>query len=205
MTLLLSVALGYLAGSIPFGFLVARRRGGVDVRRMGSGNVGATNVFRSSGARAGLTTAVLDVAKGAGAVFAAWASTGTVEAGAAAGVAAVTGHVYPLWLGFRGGKGVATALGAFTVLAPLPALAALGIFGVVVRVTRYVSAGSVAAAVSLGPLIFISAGPPAATRAAFASGGLILFAHRSNLARLLAGSERRVGAPVSGKDHDRAG
>jgi glycerol-3-phosphate acyltransferase PlsY len=194
MTLLLSVALGYLVGSIPFGFLLARRRGGVDIRRTGSGNVGATNVFRSAGVRAGLMTAVLDVAKGAGAVFAAWALTGTGNAGAAAGVAAVAGHVYPVWLGFRGGKGVATAFGAFTVLAPLPALAVLAIFGAVVRVTRYVSAGSVAAAVSLGPLVYISAGPPAATRAAFVVGCLILFAHRSNLARLLAGSERRLGA-----------
>jgi glycerol-3-phosphate acyltransferase PlsY len=194
--LFLSVALGYLVGSIPFGFLVARRRRGVDIRRTGSGNVGATNVFRSAGVRAGLTTAVLDVAKGAGAVFAAWAATGTVDAGAIAGVAAVAGHAYPVWLGFRGGKGVATAFGAFTVLAPLPALVGLAIFGVVVRVTRYVSAGSVAAAVSLGPLVYLSAGPPAATRAAFVSGCLILFTHRSNLARLLAGSERRLGASV---------
>ena len=196
MTLLLSVALGYLVGSIPFGFLVARSRGGVDIRRTGSGNVGATNVFRSAGVCAGLMTAVLDVAKGAGAVFAVWAATGSLNAGAAAGVAAVAGHVYPVWLGFRGGKGVATAFGVFIVLAPLPALAGLGIFGVVVRVTRYVSAGSVAAAVSLGPLVYISAGPPAATRAAFVSGCLVLFAHRSNLARLLAGSERRLGASV---------
>ena len=196
MRLFLSVALGYLVGSIPFGFLVARRRRGVDIRRTGSGNVGATNVFRSAGVRAGLTTAVLDVAKGAGAVFAAWAATGTVDAGAIAGVAAVAGHAYPVWLGFRGGKGVATAFGAFTVLAPLPALVGLAIFGVVVRVTRYVSAGSVAAAVSLGPLVYLSAGPPAATRAAFVSGCLILFTHRSNLARLLAGSERRLGASV---------
>ena len=196
MTLILSVALGYLVGSIPFGFLLARRRGGVDIRRTGSGNVGATNVLRRAGVRAGLMTAVLDVAKGAGAVFAAWALTGTVNAGAAAGVAAVAGHMYPVWLGFRGGKGVATAFGAFTVLAPVPALAVLAIFGVVVWVTRYVSAGSVAAAVSLCPLVYISAGPPAATRAAFVSGCLILFAHRSNLARLLAGSERRLGASV---------
>jgi glycerol-3-phosphate acyltransferase PlsY len=196
VTLLLSVALGYLVGAIPFGFLVARRRGGVDIRRTGSGNVGATNVFRSAGMRAGLMTAALDVAKGAGAVFVAWAATGSVDAGAAAGVAAVAGHAYPVWLGFRGGKGVATAFGAFTVLAPLPALAVLAIFGVLVRVTRYVSVGSVAAAVSLGPLVYIDAGPPAATRAAFVSGCLILFTHRSNLARLLAGSERRLGASV---------
>jgi len=196
VTFLLSVALGYLVGAIPFGFLVARRGGGVDIRRTGSGNVGATNVFRSAGVRAGLMTAALDVAKGAGAVCAAWAATGSVDAGAAAGVAAVAGHAYPVWLGFRGGKGVATAFGAFTVLAPLPALVVLAIFGVVVRVTRYVSVGSVAAAVSLGPLVYIGAGPPAATRAAFVSGCLILFTHRSNLARLLAGSERRLGASV---------
>jgi glycerol-3-phosphate acyltransferase PlsY len=196
VTFLLSVALGYLVGAIPFGFLVARRRGGVDIRRTGSGNVGATNVFRSAGVRAGLMTAALDVAKGAGAVFAARAATGSVDAGAVAGVAAVAGHAYPVWLGFRGGKGVATAFGAFTVLAPLPALVVLAIFGVLVRVTRYVSVGSVAAAVSLVPLVYICAGPPATTRAAFVSGCLILFTHRSNLARLLAGSERRLGASV---------
>ena len=196
MTFLLSVALGYLVGAIPFGFLVARRRGGVDIRRTGSGNVGATNVFRSAGVRARLMTTTLDMAKKTSAVFAARAATGSVDAGAVAGVAAVAGHAYPVWLGFRGGKGVATAFGAFTVLAPLPALVVLAIFGVLVRVTRYVSVGSVAAAVSLVPLVYICAGPPATTRAAFVSGCLILFTHRSNLARLLAGSERRLGASV---------
>ena len=180
MTLALAIALGYLIGSVPFAFLIARRSGGVDVRLAGSGNAGATNVLRLAGKRAGAVTALLDVAKGAGAVGAAWLVGGTQAAASAAGVAAIAGHVYPVWLRFRGGKGVATSFGVFVVLTPLAALAVLVLFAAAVRVTRYVSVGSMLA-------------PASVTRAAFISGCFVLVTHHGNLARLLAGSERRLG------------
>jgi len=196
VTAVLLVALGYLVGSVPFGFLIARRRGGVDIRHVGSGNVGAANVLRSAGARAAGWTAAFDVAKGATAVLVAWAAGGSNPIAAAAGVAAVAGHVYPVWLRFQGGKGVATTFGVFVVLAPLAAISALVLFGVVVRVTRLVSMGSMAAAISLGPLVYVASSSVVLTRAAFISGCLVLFKHRQNLARAIAGTERRLGGPA---------
>jgi glycerol-3-phosphate acyltransferase PlsY len=174
MTATLLVTLGYLIGSVPFAFLIARRAGGLDIRRVGSGNVGAANVLRSAGRRAAAWTAVFDVAKGASAVAAA-------------------GHIYPVWLRFRGGKGVATSFGVFLVLAPVAAMGALALFLALVRLTRYVSIASMAAAVTLGPMVYGATSSIALTRAAFVTGGLVLFKHRQNLARLLNGTERRIG------------
>ena len=196
MTTALLVALGYLIGSVPFAFLVARSAGGVDIRRVGSGNVGASNVLRSAGTRAAAWTAVFDVAKGAVAVAAAWWAGGSGLTAAAAGVAAIAGHIYPVWLRFRGGKGVATSFGVFVVLAPVAAVGALALFAAVVRMTRYVSLGSMAAAISLGPLVYAASSSMILTRAAFVSGCLVLFRHRQNVARLLGGTERRLGERV---------
>jgi glycerol-3-phosphate acyltransferase PlsY len=111
-------------------------------------------------------------------------------------VAAIAGHIYPVWLRFRGGKGVATSFGVFVALAPLAAIGALALFAVLVRVTRYASVGSMAAAISLGPLVWASSSSIVLTRAAFISGCLVLFKHRQNLARLLDGTEGRVGGGV---------
>jgi acyl phosphate:glycerol-3-phosphate acyltransferase len=197
MTTALFVMLGYLIGSVPFAFLIARWAGGLDIRAVGSGNVGAANVLRAAGARAAAWTALFDVAKGAGAVAAVWSAGGSVPAAAAAGVAAIAGHVYPVWLRFRGGKGVATSFGVFVALAPAAALGALAVFAAAVRLTRYVSVGSMAAAISLGPLVYASSSSVVLAQAAFVSGCLVLFTHRQNIARLIDGTERRLGHRAS--------
>jgi glycerol-3-phosphate acyltransferase PlsY len=196
MTTALLVTLGYLIGSVPFAFLITRWAGGADIRVIGSGNVGAANVLRSVGTRAAVWTALLDVAKGAGAVAAVWSAGGSARTAAAAGVAAIAGHIYPVWLRFRGGKGVATSFGVFVALAPAGALGALAIFVAAVRLTRYVSVGSMAAAISLGPLVYAASSSVVLARAAFIGGCLVLFTHRQNLARLLDGTERQLGQRV---------
>jgi glycerol-3-phosphate acyltransferase PlsY len=188
------VAVAYLVGSIPFSFLVARAFGVHDVREVGSGNVGATNVLRSAGKTAGALALLLDVAKGA----AATALTGRLAPGqpllpAVAAVAAVVGHMYPVWLRFRGGKGVATGLGAFAPLAPWAALGAVAAFGLVGLATRFVSLGSIAGGLALAALVLARRGPgPVAIAAAFTA-VLVVFRHRSNLRRILGGTERRMG------------
>src|SRR5688572_14341568 len=147
------VALAYLLGSIPFGYLLVRLRGGGDVRETGSGGTGATNVTRRAGKGVGVLTLALDALKGAAAVLAARALLGGAGGAewwvCAAGAAAVLGHVFPVWLRFRGGKGVATGLGVFLVLAPLATACALVAFVAVVRLWRYVSLGSMTAAAVL--------------------------------------------------------
>lgn len=191
----LVLAIAYLIGSIPASFLVARAFGVADVRRVGSGNVGATNVLRSAGKPAGAIALALDVAKGALSVaLAERVSPGHPWLGAAAAVAAVVGHVYPVWLGLRGGKGVATGLGAFAVLEPVAALVALPVFGLTVAVTRYASLASIAGALSLAGLTFVFRGPDGVAIAAALTAAFIVVRHRSNLRRVLEGSERRLGA-----------
>ena len=190
---LLAVSIGYLAGSIPFAFLVARARG-VDVRRAGSGNVGATNVLRTSGVVTAVCVMLLDMAKGAGAVqCVARLAPGVTAAPAVAGVAAVVGHIYPVWLKFRGGKGVATAAGVFLVLTPVALAPAAALFVLTVWMTRFVSLGSLVATLALGPIAAGLGAPAPPVFAAMASALLIVFRHRSNIARLMAGTERRVG------------
>ena len=190
MTLVVAVA--YLIGSIPFALLLARRFG-MDLRRIGSGNLGAANVMRASGVRAGLLVAGLDVAKGAVGVALASRFSDNASAPAIAGFAAVVGHIYPVWLRFRGGKGVATACGAFSLLTPAAVPPALAVFLVAVWVTKYVSAGSVLATLALPPIAYALGSPAPAVVSAFAVAALIVFRHRSNLIRLRAGTERRLG------------
>jgi acyl phosphate:glycerol-3-phosphate acyltransferase len=196
LTALQVTAVAYLIGSIPFSFLVARAFGVHDVRRVGSGNVGATNVLRNAGKAAGALALVLDLGKGAAAsALAGKLAPGDAVLPAAAAVAAVVGHMFPVWLRFEGGKGVATGLGAFAPLAPRAALAALLAFAVVAAGTRYVSLGSVAGGAALAALAFALRGPdPVAIAAAFTF-ALVVFRHRSNLRRILGGTERRVGQP----------
>jgi glycerol-3-phosphate acyltransferase PlsY len=194
------VLTAYLIGSIPFALLLARRWGGHDPRQVGSGNVGAANVFRITGSTAGVLVAALDIMKGAVSVLVANRFSDGPAVPAAAGFAAIVGHVYPVWLRFRGGKGVATACGVFSVLTPFGVGPALAVFTATVWITRYVSAGSVLASVTLPPVAFATGSPPAVVAAALASSSLIVFRHRSNLARLRQGTEPRLVRTVYGAD-----
>jgi glycerol-3-phosphate acyltransferase PlsY len=188
-------ALAYLIGSIPASFLVARAFGVADVRRVGSGNVGATNVLRSAGSTAGAVALALDLAKGAFAVaLAQRLAPAQPLAPPLAAVLVVVGHVYPVWLGFRGGKGVATGLGAFAFLEPLAGLVALLVFLLAVAATQLASLGSVLGALSLAGLAFFFRGADAVAVAAGVTTALIVFRHRANLRRILDGTERKLGA-----------
>lgn len=187
--------LGYFIGSVPFAFLLARRAG-IDVRVAGSGNVGAANVLRTTRASLGVTVMALDISKGAAAVFAVHRLAGSIEAMAAAGAAAIVGHIYPVWLRFHGGKGVAVAAGVFSLLAPLATAVAAVVFIAAVLLTRVVSLGSVAATVTLPSVAWASGAPPAVLAVAAASAALIVFRHRANLRRIVTGTERRVGQRV---------
>jgi glycerol-3-phosphate acyltransferase PlsY len=187
------ILFGYGIGSLPIGYLVASRLRGVDLRRVGSGNVGATNVYRTAGLAIALLVMGLDMAKGVGSVLLVSREAAGGAAPVAAGVAAVIGHVYPVWLRFRGGKGVATAAGVFAVLAPFATLIAGSVFLVTVWVTRYVSLGSVVATAALPPLAWMADAPLPVVVGGVIAALLIIERHRGNLSRLQAGSERRFG------------
>jgi glycerol-3-phosphate acyltransferase PlsY len=194
--MLIVLVIAYLIGSIPFALMLTRYRG-ADLRRVGSGNLGAANVARASGLPTGVTVAMLDMAKGAASVLVAgWLAPAApaTPIPALAGVAAVVGHVYPIWLRFRGGKGVATACGVFSVLTPAAVPVAIAAFTVTVWMTRYVSAGSVLATMVLPPTAIATGSPAPVVAAAFGVATLIVFRHRSNIARLRTGTERRLGA-----------
>ena len=202
LALAFSLIVAYLLGSVPFGLLVAKCKG-VDIREHGSGNIGATNVWRVCGWRCGLPVFVLDVLKGVAAVWlAGWLADrfggDAAWAGIAAAMACVIGHSFPLWLRFKGGKGVATSLGVFLGLMPLPSVIALLVWIVIFKVSGYVSLASIVAAVVL----------PAAAIAmqftdwkygwpisgfAIVAGLLVIVRHRSNIARLRVGTENRFG------------
>jgi acyl phosphate:glycerol-3-phosphate acyltransferase len=190
-----ATVLAYLIGSIPFSFLVARVFGVRDVRRVGSGNVGATNVLRSAGRTAGAVALGLDVGKGALAVALAQrlAPLDSLSQATSA-FAVVVGHVYPVWLGLRGGKGAATGLGAFAVLEPMAALVAFVVFVLTVAGTQLASLGSVLGATSLAALVLFFRGLDRVAISAAVTAALIVFRHRANLRRILDGSERRLGS-----------
>jgi glycerol-3-phosphate acyltransferase PlsY len=189
-----TILVAYGIGSTPFAWLLARRWGARDLRRVGSGNVGAANVFRASGVTAGVLVAVLDVAKGAASVLVADRMGGGAGTAAAAGMAAIVGHIYPFWLNFRGGKGVATACGVFAVLTPAAVTPVLAVFISTVWITKYVSLGSVLASLALPPIAYATGSPEPVVIAACAASALIVFRHRSNVVRLRTGTERRLGA-----------
>jgi glycerol-3-phosphate acyltransferase PlsY len=190
------VVAAYLLGSISFAVLVVRKKTGQDIRAEGSGNAGATNVLRAHGKKLAIVVALLDVAKGAAAVLLARLVTADPRWAAAAGFAAVLGHVFPVFYSFRGGKGVATAVGAFAVLSPLALLACLGVFVAIVAATRYVSLGSV---VSMAILPAVAGGlfgaPLPIVTAAAATAVLVIAKHLENLKRLARGTERKLGKP----------
>ena len=188
--------LAYFLGSIPFGYLIVRWGRGTDIRTMGSGNIGATNVMRSSGRWGGILTLILDVAKGYLAVYAAqYFVPGNEKYAALAAVAAVTGHVFPVFLKFKGGKGVATAAGVFLWLGPLPLLASLAIFVVVVAIWRFVSLGSIISAGSFCILYFLLEFSRDHSLwlllSSVVSSCLIIVRHKDNIKRLVMGTEHR--------------
>ena len=187
----------YFLGSIPFGLLLAKLFGGGDVRKAGSGNIGATNVARVVGPLAGILTLVLDTAKGAAAV---WPSGRVTNESAKwmmiAGFMVLLGHCFPVWLKFKGGKGVATALGVFLALCPLAAVSALLLFLICVAYWRYVSLGSVAAAAAMPLLIYFLWAPHHAPPIIIDVGTLaiallVIYKHDGNLQRLVEGTEPR--------------
>ncbi len=187
MTALL-LLLGYACGAIPVGVLLGRLAG-VDPRSAGSGNIGATNVARTAGMRLGVATLLGDALKGAGPVLLArWLSDDLVVP-AATGLAAVTGHVFPITLGFAGGKGVATALGVVLVLCPRAAAASTFVFAAVVAGTGYVSVGSMVGALVAPVAMALIGAPPPVVGAGLAMAALIVLRHRDNLRRLRAGTE----------------
>jgi glycerol-3-phosphate acyltransferase PlsY len=189
------VIAAYLLGSIPFSFLVARWFGVADVRKVGSGNVGTANVMRSAGPAAGLIAFALDFGKGTAATLLALAVAPREPLPAAAAVAAVIGHMFPVWLSFRGGKGVATGAGAFLPLAPAAIALALGTFAVVLALTRISSVSSVTATLTLVAGCLLLATPASVRVAAVAVAFLITWKHRSNFERLARGTEPRLGRP----------
>jgi glycerol-3-phosphate acyltransferase PlsY len=192
MLTVVAIVAGYLIGSIPFAYLLSRRRG-IDLRAVGSRNVGAANVLRTTGALAAIAALSLDAAKGYVAVAVAWGMTAGPGGAAAAGVASILGHVYTPWLGFRGGKGVATGAGVFALLAPAATAIAALVFVLTVVTSRFVSAGSVAASVALAVVTLAGGSLRPVQAGALAAALIIVLRHRGNLARLVAGTERPLG------------
>jgi glycerol-3-phosphate acyltransferase PlsY len=193
----LLVLMGYVLGSIPFGYLLVLVRSGRDVRALGSGNIGATNVARTAGWAVGVATLILDAGKG---FFAVWLaghfSDGNIHVIMYAGLAAMIGHVFPVWLKFSGGKGVATALGVFLMISWAAVAAAIAVFAIVVLFWRYVSLASVSAAAALPLLVYLlyapgHAPPTAVTSGTLLAAVLVIVKHRGNIERLIAGTEPR--------------
>jgi glycerol-3-phosphate acyltransferase PlsY len=197
----------YLLGSLPFGLWFAKLFGGTDIRSQGSGNIGASNVTRVVGPVPGILTLILDAAKGALAVWLAGRFTQQSDAWMmAAGLCALIGHCFPIWLKFKGGKGVATALGVFLVICPMAALGDLALFTLVVIVSRYSSLGSLAAAAAMPLLMHFLYAPPYApplviTFGTLAASLLIIAKHQGNIRRLIEGTEPRYSKD---KDKDTA-
>jgi len=194
---LISIPLAYLLGSIPFGYLLVRVFRKEDIRQTGSGNIGATNVVRSGAKGLGIATLLLDLGKAYLAVrIAQHLAPNDWDLAAMAAVAAIVGHVFPIWLGFRGGKGVASALGVFLALSPMTALGIFLVFLVVVLLTRMVSLASILAAATI-PVLMLYFAP---TRSHFVLFGflfiplLVIVKHHANIGRILAGTESRFGS-----------
>ena len=199
------VILGYLIGAIPFGVIVSKLARGIDVREHGSGSMGMTNVMRTVGKRAGAAVFIADVLKGAGAVALAWPIIGStsdtfVWGCAAGGVAAVIGHSWPIYVGFRGGRGIATGFGALLVICWPVALISLAVFAIVVSICRYVSLGSILAAttmlLSMTPFVVYDKEPVASIVFASVVAAIVIFRHRGNIRRLSSGTESKVGHKV---------
>jgi glycerol-3-phosphate acyltransferase PlsY len=191
MMALLILVIDYLIGAIPFGYVIVKLKTGRDVRGAGSGNIGATNVLRTTGRAAGVVTLLLDIFKGFAAV---WLMARVTKDDplwtSAAALAVMAGHAFPVFLQFRGGKAVASFIGAFLYLAPVPLLAVLVVFAIVVTVTRYISLGSIIAAGTFPLGVWLIEHPPAPVWiAALIAGGFIVYRHRANMERIRSGNE----------------
>ena len=188
---LVVVLIAYCLGAIPFGYLLVKLKTGADVRTAGSGNIGATNVMRTSGRGAGILTLILDIAKGYAAVWIAGRLTGgDVLWMSVAAVTVMLGHAYPVFLGFKGGKAVASVVGAFLCLTPWALVVEIFIFVVIVFMTRHISMGSIVAAATLPLAVFMVArAPVAAVIAALIAGAFVIYRHSSNITRLRLGTE----------------
>ncbi len=210
MSLILSIVgaiiVAYLLGSISFSYLAGKLTRGIDLRRHGSGNLGASNVFRILGRKLGITVLLLDVLKGYIAVYiaygigrqAAFGNQGLVVLGVLAGLAAILGHIFTLYHGFRGGKGIATSLGVFLYLAPIPVTISFGIWLMVFLLTRYISLGSIVAAIIL-PLVllvqkfvFLQNVSGVLIGFGFITSVVVIIKHTSNIQRLIAGKEHKL-------------
>ncbi len=193
MELFFIVLGSYVAGSFPTSYIIARMARGIDIREHGSGNPGATNVFRVVGPAAGAVTFIIDASKGLAPVLIAASLTGHHPVYMiAAGIGAIAGHMWTFFLKFRGGKGVATAAGVFTALLPLPTLFGLMIFAAALLATRYVSLGSMLGALSLPVSAVIRKEPPAFVVFAAIVSLAVVVRHRANIVRLLAGTEQPI-------------
>jgi len=191
MPTLLAAVIAYVLGAIPFGYLLVKWRTGGDVRAAGSGNIGATNVLRTTGRGAGIATLLLDIAKGYVAVWSAAQLTHNRPVSMSlAALAVMAGHAYPVFLKFKGGKAVASFIGAFLYLSPLPLAAVLVVFVVVVAWTRHISMGSIVAAATLPLAVWLIQMPELpVVVASIIAGALVIYKHSSNIQRLRSGSE----------------
>ena len=193
LVIILLIFVSYLIGSVPTGYLLGKLRG-VDVRTIGSGNVGATNVARAVGKSQGIITLIADAAKGYLPVFMALQlGQGSLTVGLTA-IAAFLGHLYPLFLNFQGGKGVATGFGALLALAPMATMVLVVVFVLTVVATRIVSLGSLATAVAAPLSLWLFHQPPVIVAMGCFLGAMVIIRHRANIQRLLAGTEPRFGA-----------
>jgi len=203
------VVIGYLLGAIPCGVIIGKMVRGIDVREYGSGSMGMTNVMRTVGAKAGLIVLILDVLKGAGAVALAWAvfysaNHDMVHWGQmAGGASAVIGHSWPVYIGFRGGRGIATAAGAIMVISWQVGLICLSTFLLLVLIFRYISLGSIMAAIALvvAMVVFFIcySGPDAYLAFSLVVAPVVIFRHRGNIKRLLSRTEPKIGQKVKVK------
>jgi glycerol-3-phosphate acyltransferase PlsY len=191
---LLLLAIGYLLGSMPNGYLAGRWLKGIDLRQCGSGSTGATNVLRNVGKAPALVVFLLDVGKGALAVLLAKSFGLNDWVQVLAGLAALAGHIWPVWLGWKGGKAVATGLGMFLGLAWPVGLACFGLFMAVISISRIVSLSSVVAAIGLPVLMVLAGANGASLSVSVVASVMVLWRHRSNIERLIAGTEPRIGA-----------
>ena len=190
-----ALLIAYFLGSIPFGFLLVRWRTGTDVRTKGSGNIGATNVLRTTGKALGILTLLLDVLKGAAAVaIAQWLTGGDILWSALSALVVLLGHMFPVWLRFQGGKAVASMLGAYLVLTPLAMLGTILIFILMIWRTRYVSLSSIVSAAVFPLGVWLLYHNTIYTLIAALCAALIIYKHEGNIMRLRAGTENRLGS-----------
>jgi glycerol-3-phosphate acyltransferase PlsY len=189
---IVAIVFGYLLGSIPFALLLTRRQG-IELRNVGSRNPGAANVLRSAGIGPAVAVMLLDAAKGTFAVAAARLMSDDVAVATGAGLAAIVGHIYPVWCGFRGGKGVAASAGVFVLLAPLATAIATLVFVATTAATRFISAGSIAGALALPVAAAVGHLPNPVVAGTLLAAAIVLVRHRDNVSRLMAGTERRIG------------